>query len=112
MKQVSRTELIDGKKYKIKFFTGNNFTDFFYVLVKIDEGIHYCIFYENKPSFAARNYNVNYLFGLEKDIYTCNITQSDKVYEAYKLYPNTKLFRKLYPQGIENGNFLEVRDVL
>ena len=33
-------------------------------------------------------------------------------YNSEKNYPNTKVFRELYPEGFENGEFWTIRDLI
>jgi hypothetical protein len=38
------------------------------------------------------------------------IKNDDKIhYNKVKLFPNTRIFKDLYPEGIENENFWEIR---
>lgn len=83
-----------------------------------DRIVPFMLFEDNRMSFVPFDKKTCSLYNLEEKLsfkykyhWTCT-PSSWEVFEKYICYPNTKLFRKLYPQGIENGNFLEVRDVL
>ena len=56
---------------------------------------------------------LRHFYNLKGIPYGCNDKQaalrdSDSLKIALKIYPNTSLFKKLYPNGKVKGNFLEV----